>query len=64
MDVSKGPVRSDNTLQIINKDTKPLTLRDKLICKYDDINNLEEVIDMERDLERYQKDTLRKMRPQ
>jgi hypothetical protein len=33
-------------------------------CKGDDIDNLEEVIDLERDLERYQKDTLRRIRPQ
>jgi hypothetical protein len=32
--------------------------------KNDDIDNLEEVIDLDRDLERYQKDTFRKIRPQ
>jgi hypothetical protein len=30
----------------------------------DDIDSLEEVIDMQRDMERYQKDTLRKIKPQ
>jgi hypothetical protein len=40
-------------------------MRHRLSCsKADDIDNLEEVIDLERDLERYQKDTLRKIKPQ
>jgi hypothetical protein len=37
---------------------------DKLKGGCDDIESLEEMIDVERDLERYQKDTLRKIRPQ
>ena len=38
-------------------------MRDRITCKGDDIDNLEDLIDLERDLERYQKDTLRKIRP-
>jgi hypothetical protein len=30
----------------------------------EDIDNLEEVIDLDRDMKRYQKDTLRKLKPQ
>ena len=37
---------------------------DKLKGGCDDIETLEEMIDVERDLKRYQKDTLRKIRPQ
>jgi hypothetical protein len=39
-------------------------MKHRLSCsKADDIDNLEEVIDLERDLERYKKDTLRKIKP-
>ena len=64
MDLPKGLTRRDNTIQLVRQDSKPLTLKNKISCKGDDINNLEEVIDLERDLEKYQKDTLRKIRPQ
>ena len=37
---------------------------DKLKGGCDDIESLEKMIDVERDLERYQKDTLKKIRPQ
>jgi hypothetical protein len=37
---------------------------DRLKGKSEDIDNLEEVIDLDRDMERYQKDTLRKLKPQ
>lgn len=63
MDLSKSLTRRDRTLQLVKQDSRPLTLRDKISCKSDDIDNLEDVIDIERDLERYQKDTLRKIRP-
>ena len=65
MDISKSFVRRDGNLQVIKQDSRPLSLKHRLSCSNaDDINNLEEVIDMERDLERYQKDTLRKIKPQ
>uniref|UniRef100_K3XQV4 Uncharacterized protein n=1 Tax=Setaria italica TaxID=4555 RepID=K3XQV4_SETIT len=44
--------------------TKPLSFMDRLKEGCDDIENLEEMIDVERYLERYQRDTLRKIRPQ
>jgi hypothetical protein len=37
---------------------------DRLKGKREDIDNLEEVIDVDKDMERYQRDTLRKIRPQ
>jgi len=64
MDLPKGLTRRDKTIQLVRQDSKPLTLKNKISCKGDDIDNLEEVIDLERDLERYQKDTLRKIKPQ
>ena len=63
MDVSKN--RRDKTLQLIRQDSRPLTMMHRMSCsKSDDIDSLEEVIDMQSDLERYQKDTLRKIKPQ
>ena len=65
MDISKSFGRRDRNLQSIRQDSRPLTIKHRLSCSTaDDINNLEEVIDLERDLERYQKDTLRKIKPQ
>jgi hypothetical protein len=37
---------------------------DRLKGKSEDTDNLEEVIDLDRDMKRYQKDTLRKLKPQ
>jgi hypothetical protein len=37
---------------------------DRLKGKSEDIDNLEEVIDLDRDMERYQKDTLSKLKLQ
>jgi len=60
MDISK--TRRDRSLQLIREDSKPLTMRHRMSCSnIDDIDSLEEVIDMQRDMERYQKDTLRKL---
>ena len=64
MDLSKGVCRGDQSLQVIDKDAKPLTLMDRLKGKSEDIDNLEEIINVENDLEKYQKDTLRKIKPQ
>jgi len=64
MEVSESLTRRDKTLQVVQNDTRPLSLIDKLKRGCDDIKSLEEMIDIERDLERYQKDTLRKIRPQ
>lgn len=64
MDLSKGSCRGDQSLQVVNRDAKPLTIMDKLKGKSEDKDNLEEIINVENDLERYQKDTLRKLRPQ
>ena len=63
MDISKN--RRDKTLQLIRQDSRPLTMMHRMSCsKSDDIDSLEEVIDLQSDLERYQKDTLRKIKPQ
>ena len=64
MEVSESLTRRDESLQLVQKDTRPLSLMDKLKGGCDNIESLEEMIDVERDLERYQKDTLRKIRPQ
>jgi hypothetical protein len=58
MDLSKSFARESKKLQLVNHDLKPLTLMDRLNDKSEDINNLEEVIDLDRYMERYQKDTL------
>ncbi|KAK8458263.1 hypothetical protein SEVIR_3G343483v4 [Setaria viridis] len=64
MEISESLSRRDKSLQLINKDIKPLSFMDRLKGGCDDIENLEEMVDVERDLERYQRDTLRKIRPQ
>jgi hypothetical protein len=64
MDLSKRFARESKRLQLVNHDIKPLTLMDRLKGKSEDIDNLEKVIDLDRDMERYQKDTLRKLKPQ
>jgi len=64
MEVSESLSRRDKSLQLVNKDIRPLSFKDKLKGGCEDIETLEEVINLERDLERYQKDTLRKIRPQ
>jgi hypothetical protein len=37
---------------------------DRLKSKSEDIDNLEEVIDLDKDMERYQRNTLKKLKPQ
>jgi hypothetical protein len=64
MDLSKSFTRDNRRLQLVNRDIKPLTLIDHLKGKSEDIDNLEEVIDLNGDMERYQNDTLRKLKPQ
>jgi hypothetical protein len=64
MDLSKSLGRGSRRLQLVSQDLKPLTLMDRLKGKREDIDNLEEVIDLDKDMERYQRDTLRKIRPQ
>ena len=64
MELSKSFTRRDRSIQLIRQESKPLTLFNRIKCKNDDINDLEEVIDVDRDLERYQKNTLRSLRPQ
>jgi hypothetical protein len=64
MDLYKSFTRDSRRLQLVNQDLKPLTLIDCLKGKSEDIDNFEEVIDLDRDMERYQKDTLRKLKPQ
>jgi len=64
MEVSDSLTRRDQCLQIVQKDTRPLSLMDKLKGGSDEVETLEDMIDVESDLERYQKDTLRKIRPQ
>jgi hypothetical protein len=64
MDISKSFVRRNKGIQLVNQDLKPLTLVERFKGKNEEIDNLEEVIDLDKDIERYQKDTLRKIRPQ
>jgi hypothetical protein len=64
MDLSKSFGRESKRLQLVNHDLKPLTLIDRLKGKSEDIDNLEEVIDLDKDMERYQKDTLRELKLQ
>ena len=53
MDVSKGFLRRDKTLQLVRQDSRHLAMKHRLSCKADDIDSIEEVIDIQRDLERY-----------
>jgi hypothetical protein len=64
MDLSKSFARESKKLYLVNHDLKSLTLMDRLKGKSEDIDNLEKVIDLDRDMERYQKDTLRKLKLQ
>jgi hypothetical protein len=64
MDISKSFTRGSKRLQLVNHDLKPLTLMDRLKGKSENINNLEKVINLDKDMERYQRDTLRKLKPQ
>jgi hypothetical protein len=64
MEVSESLSRRDKSLQLVNRDIRPLDFIDKLKGGCDDIETLEEMINVERDLERYQKDTFKKIRPQ
>ena len=54
MDLPKSLIRRDKTIQLVRQDSQPLTLRHRLSlsCKREDIDNLEEVVDVQRDLER------------
>ena len=60
MEVSESLSRKDKSLQLVNRDIRPLGFIDKLKGGCDDIETLEEMIDVDRDLERYSK----KIRPQ
>ena len=53
MEVSESLSRRDKSLQLVNKDIRPLSFKDKLKGGCDDIETLEEMIDVERDLDRY-----------
>lgn len=64
MEVSESFSKRDKSLQLVHKDARPLSLMNRLKGGCDNIDNLEEMIDIENDLERYKKDTLRKIRPQ
>ena len=64
MEVPESLSRRDKSLQLVNRDKRSLGFMDKLKGGCDDIETLEEMIDAERNLERYQKDTLTKIRPQ
>jgi hypothetical protein len=50
MDLSKSFARESKRLQLVNHDLKPLALMDRLKGKSEDIDNLEEVIDLDRDM--------------
>ena len=60
MKVSESLSRRDKSLHLVNRDIRPLGFIDKLKGGCDNIETLEEMIDVEWDVERYQKDTLRK----
>jgi hypothetical protein len=62
MELSKSFTRRDRSIQLIRQDSKSLTLFNRIKCKTDDTNDLEEVIDVDRDLEIYQKNTLRSLK--
>jgi hypothetical protein len=51
-------------LHLVNHDLKLLALMDRLKGKSEDIDNLEEVIDLDKDMKIYQRNTLRKLKPQ
>ena len=55
MELSKSFSRRDKTIQLIRQDSRPLTMMNRISCRSDDIDNLEEVIDMDHELERYQR---------
>jgi hypothetical protein len=61
---SKGISGKDKTIQLVRQDSEPLTLMNRFSCKGDDIDCLKVVIDIDKDLETYQKGTLRKIKPQ
>jgi hypothetical protein len=50
MDISKSFTRGSKRLQLVNHDLKPLTLMDRLKGISEDIDNLEEVIDLDKDI--------------
>jgi hypothetical protein len=50
MDLSKSFARESKKLQLVNHDLKSLTLTDRLKGKSEDIDNLEKVIDLDRDI--------------
>ena len=55
MEVSDSLSRRDKSLQLVTKDRKPLNFMNRIKgggC--DDIETLEELIDVEKDLKRYQ----------
>jgi hypothetical protein len=62
MTVSKSLSRRDKSLQLVNREVRPLGLIDRIKGGCVDVETLEEMIDIERDLEKYQKYTLRKIR--
>ena len=64
MDVPNSVSRRDKILQVVRQDSKPLAMKHRLSCKAVYIDSIEEVIDLQKDLERYHKDTLRKIKPQ
>jgi hypothetical protein len=53
MDISKSFIKGGKRLQLVNHDLKQLTLMDWLKGKSEDIDNLEEGIDLDKDMERY-----------
>jgi hypothetical protein len=55
MDLSKSFARESKKLHLVNHDLKPLTLMDRLKGKSEDIDNLKEVIDLDRDMENIRK---------
>ena len=53
MDVPNNVSRRDKILQVVRQDSKPLAMKHRLSCKADDVDSIEEVIDLQKDLERY-----------
>lgn len=50
MELPKSLIRRDRHIQLIRQDCSPLTMMNIIKCQGDDINDLDEVIDIEKKL--------------
>ena len=63
-EISKSPIIRDKNIQLVRQRFQTLTLFSRLKYISDDIDNLDDVIDVYRDMERCQRNTLRSLRPE